>query len=76
MKKDIDVALLEHKRSMAQDFGGVSRDFAAIRKEVADIRLKATRLQACLGRHQEDINTNHNQVDSVKASFNDLETVL
>ena len=49
MKKDVDAALNNHKRSIAQDFGGVAQDFTAIRKEVADLRSKTTRLQAQLG---------------------------
>src|SRR5258708_508425 len=51
MKKDVDAALNQHQRSIAQDFGGVAQDFVAIRKEVAELRSKTTRLQARFGRH-------------------------
>ena len=40
MKKDVDAALNEHKRSITQDFGGVAQDFTAIRKEVANLQSK------------------------------------
>src|SRR5258708_38308845 len=76
MKKDVDAALNKHKRSITQDFGGVAQDFTAIQKEVADLRSKTTRLQARLSQHQTDIDRNRDGVDSVEASFNDLETVL
>src|SRR5258708_10512842 len=76
MKKDVDAALNEHKRSIAQDFGGVAQDFTVIRKEVAELRSKTTRLQARLSRHRTDIDCNQDGVDSVEASFSDLETVL
>src|SRR5258708_19170687 len=76
MKKDVNAALNQHQRSIAQDFGGVAQDFVVIRKEVADLWSKTTRLQARLGRHQTDIDRNRDGVDSVEASFSDLKTVL